>query len=69
MKKERRTPTSQLREAVLQEEIKKTTAIENIAASLAGHTKAITEMNEIRKATIARRKCTCCAKNIVPGAR
>ena len=49
MKKERRTPTSQLREAVLQEEIKKTTAIENIAASLAGHTKAITEMNAIRK--------------------
>ena len=49
MKKERRTPTSQLREAVLQEEIKKTTAIENIAASLAGHTKVITEMNAIRK--------------------
>ena len=49
MKNEHRTPTSQMREAVLQEEIKKTTAIENIDASLAGHTKAITEMNAVRK--------------------
>ena len=54
--KRSKTPTNQYKDASLKEDVRKSEAIENIARSMAGHTAAMQEMNEVRKAFMESKK-------------